>query len=119
MDGKRNWTGPANQAPQLCLHLPIPVELHSAGLQDGSRHPMVFQQSAAGQGITRRLPAAEAWAVGRCVQHHSDTNWTGIYLDLDLADVGGRVRTATGVITATVAPEIQKKAVQRTGYFRR
>lgn len=82
-------------AVQLCLHLPIPVPMHEAGLQDGSLRPMVFLRSPEGLGITRRLPAAEAWAVGRCVQHHSDTSWTGIYLDLDSPAASSRVRTAT------------------------
>lgn len=95
MDGKRSASRAANQAAQLCFHLPIPRRMHEAGLQDGSRRPMVFERLPSGLGITRRLPAAEAWAVGRCVQHHSDTSWTGIYLDLDSRAASHRVRAAT------------------------
>ena len=94
MDGKHSGSPAADQAAQLCLHLPIPRRMHEAGLQDGSRRPMVFERSPHGLGITRRLPAAEAWAVGRCVQHHSDTSWTGIYLDLDSPLATRQVRAA-------------------------
>ena len=76
---------------QLCLDLPVPKALHALGMRDGSRRPRVFQRTPDGPGITKRLPAAEAWAVGRCVQHHSDTSWTGIYLDIDKSDAGVRV----------------------------
>ena len=79
---------------QLCLDLPVPEAMHAAGLQDGSRRPQVFNRTPDGLGVTKRLPAAEAWAVGRCVQHHSDTSWTGIYLDIDVSTAGERLDEA-------------------------
>lgn len=79
---------------QLCLDLPVPEAMHAAGLQDGSRRPQVFNRTPDGRGVTKRLPAAEAWAVGRCVQHHSDTSWTGIYLDIDASNAGERLAEA-------------------------
>lgn len=48
-----------------------------------------------GLGRSERLPAAEAWAGGPCVQHHSDTSWTGIYLDIDAAEAAARVAEAS------------------------
>lgn len=75
----------------MCLDLPIPEAMHAAGLQDGSRWPRVFRRLADGEGVTERLPAREAWTSGRCVQHHSDTSWTGVYLDLDMEDAAARV----------------------------
>ena len=41
-----------------------------------------------------QLLADVAWAVGRCIQHHSDTSWTGVYLDIALPDAGIRVLEA-------------------------
>lgn len=68
--------------------------MHAAGLQDGSRWPYVFRRLADGGGVTERLPALEAWSGGPCVQHHSDTSWTGVYLDLDTEQAGSRVLEA-------------------------
>ena len=79
---------------QLCMDLPVPEALHAAGLQDGSRWPYVFRRLADGGGVTEREPALEAWSGGPCVQHHSDTSWTGVYLDLDSGDAGSRVLEA-------------------------
>ena len=92
-----NQQGRASTAPgpvQLCMDLPVPEALHAVGMQDGSRRPQVFHRTPDGVGMTTRMPADEAWAVGRCVQHHSDTSWTGVYLDIDLPDAGVRVLEA-------------------------
>ena len=92
-----NQQGGKSTAPgrvQLCLDLPVPEAMRAVGMQDGSRRPQVFHRTPDGVGMTKRMPADEAWAVGRCVQHHSDTSWTGVYLDIDLPDAGARVLEA-------------------------
>ena len=73
----------------------MPKALHAVGLQDGSRWPFVFRRLADGAGVTERRPAGEAWNGGPCVQHHSDTSWTGVYLDLDTGDAAARVLEAS------------------------
>lgn len=86
---------PSRPPVQLCLHLPVPEALHVRGLQDGSHWPHVFPRLAGGAGVTEREPAAEACSTGPCVQHHSDTSWTGLYLDLDHPDASARVLEAS------------------------
>ena len=85
---------PTRAPVQLCLDLPVPEAMHAAGLQDGSRWPYVFRRLANGGGVTERRPALEAWSEGPCVQHHSDTSWTGVYLDVDAGDAAARVLEA-------------------------
>ena len=98
----------------LCLDLPIPAAMHALGLQDGSRRPMVFQRTQDGLGITTRLPSAEAWAVGRCIRHHSDTTWRGISCDLDRRDALERVAEAVdGILVAAPNLVIVRR---RTGH---
>ena len=105
---------------QLCMDLPVPKAMHALGLQDGSRRPMVFHRTPDGRGITQRLGADVAWAVGRCIQHHSDTSWTGIYLDLDLPDAGIRVLEAADdqrVAAANVLVVRRRSGHAAVGWF--